>query len=217
MQTDYTMISWPSHGRGVGTVVGPHVPTDWRRAKSESGGAYQLVASQGIVEYTPFVDALEIKESPISIQIKSALQSVLATSIGESFTAREIESRTARQIAEQIVRLERKVDELADQLSCRPVASATTLHDLGTDEMTIVQPVQIVIERYDDEVTASWPEIEAFGSGSSASEAILALKKDITALYEDLTATPDERLGILPLSWKRTLRRVIAWNGTNER
>ncbi len=65
----------------------------------------------------------------------------------------------------------------------RPAVLPATIIDLGTPSLRLTQSVPIIIEQYEDQVTASWPEVEAFGAGDSDVEAIVALKRDIVALY----------------------------------
>lgn len=163
------------------------------------------------------VDFLQEQETPFATWIRTTLQGVLARSIVELTGASQSDSASMRAVRAQVEQLEHKIEELVGELRQRPVISSVTLLDLGIESLALAQPVQIVIQQYDEEVTASWPETEAFGSGSSPSEAILALKRDIVALYSDLQSTPDEELGALSLVWKRALRRVVVPNGTSER
>jgi hypothetical protein len=114
----------------------------------------------------------------------------------------------------QLEKLRAQVEILIEELRTRPIVKMGTLMDIGSTHLTLLNPVQIVIEQYEDEVTASWPELEVFGSGDSDSEAILALKRDIVSLYEELCSTPDSELGALALGWKRTLQGVIGPDGS---
>ena len=92
----------------------------------------------------------------------------------------------------------------------QPVVRFATLVALGIQRLSLTRAVLIVIEEHEDEVTASWPEVEAFGAGRSPDEAILALQRDIVALYDDLHDMPDAELGPLLLDHKRILNRMIA-------
>ena len=92
----------------------------------------------------------------------------------------------------------------------QPVVRSATMVALGTGRLSLTQAVPIVIEKHEDEVTASWPEVAAFGAGRSADEAILALQRDVVALYEDLHDMPDAELGPLLLAQRRILNSIIA-------
>ncbi len=87
---------------------------------------------------------------------------------------------------------------------------STSMVDLGDEHLTLRTPLSVVVEADDEEAVASWPEIEAFGSGSTGAEALNDLKDEIIRLYRDLEATPDVELGRLPLRWKRALRLAVA-------
>jgi len=80
-----------------------------------------------------------------------------------------------------------------------------------SEELEVVEPISITIttEETDCDIVARFPEVEAYGYGTSESEAISMLKDDIISLYEDLNSTPDEQLGIAPLAWKRILNKKI--------
>lgn len=200
-----------------------HWASTWSSLEAERSGVRrrQLVSLAAERQSAPgidlLVDLVHQQETPFSEWIRVALQGALARSIAESAGRPEFGSASVRAMMARIDNLERKVQELADELKARPITGSATLLDLADDRLALSQPVQIVIEQYDGEATASWPEIEAFGSGSSASEAILALKRDIVALHLDLQSTTDEELGSLPLAWKMTLRRVVVSNETSKR
>jgi len=94
------------------------------------------------------------------------------------------------------------------ELSGKPVVKQAQLFDID-ETLCITHPIPIVIEDWGNEVVASFPEIEAFGLGKSEPEAIGELKDSIRELYYDLTETPKDKLGKLPLSWMRILERLI--------
>lgn len=94
------------------------------------------------------------------------------------------------------------------ELSEKPVVKQAELFDID-ETLYVIQPIPIVIEDWGNEVIASFPEIEAFGLGKSEPEAIGELKDSIRELYYDLTETPKDKLGKLPLSWIRILERLI--------
>lgn len=157
------------------------------------------------------------QETPITAWVRNTLRGIMAKPVVEQLVARLVDDPQENAVVARIELLEHKVEELASELKCRPVVSSAMLLDLGEEGIVLRQPIQVVIERYEEEVTASWPEVEAFGSGDSVSEAILALKRDIVTLHSDLRSTPNNELGALSLGWKRTLQMVIAERGIAER
>jgi len=59
------------------------------------------------------------------------------------------------------------------------------LYDID-EKCKVLQPIPIVIEELEEEVVASFPEIETYATGVNEAEAINNLKKSITELYRDL-------------------------------
>ncbi len=85
---------------------------------------------------------------------------------------------------------------------------AATISELGESGLSLHGPLTITLEDYGDEVVASYPEVEAFGSGPTEADALNALKDEIAQLYSELVAAPDSKLGKLPRRWKRALCTV---------
>jgi hypothetical protein len=85
---------------------------------------------------------------------------------------------------------------------------AATISELGESGLALRAPLTVTLEDYGDEVVASYPEVEAFGSGSTEADAINDLKDEIANLYVELTETPQTKLGKLPRRWKRALCAV---------
>ena len=75
--------------------------------------------------------------------------------------------------------------------------------------LELVKPVPIVIEDYGDEIHASYLEIGAFGVGLTEAEAIANLKSEIRCMFDELKGVSDNKLGKLPLHWKRTLNNIL--------
>jgi len=90
-----------------------------------------------------------------------------------------------------------------------PRVYSTSVADLGYPPLRLRQPLVVVVEDFGDEVVASWPEVEAWGAGSTAADAINCLKQEIAALYGELRRIPERRLGKLPRRWKQALSVVI--------
>lgn len=97
---------------------------------------------------------------------------------------------------------------MTDRCGSRRVWSVS-LVDLGRAGLRLRTPLIVQIEDFGDGFVASWPEVEAFGSGSSEAEAINALKDAVSDLYGTLVAAPDETLGKLPWRWKQALHAVV--------
>ncbi|MCL4552883.1 MAG: hypothetical protein M1305_04940 [Candidatus Marsarchaeota archaeon] len=148
-------------------------------------------------------------QSELRTRILEALQPRMTRVVPERLVAQAVVSKLFSSLNARISTLRQQVEEVSTELRNRPVVKTATLLDLGVTELSLLMPIQIVIEEYQEEVTASWPEVEAFGSGDSVSEAILALKRDIVALYDDLHATSDGDLGTLPVIWKRILEGLV--------
>ena len=85
---------------------------------------------------------------------------------------------------------------------------AATISELGESGLALRTPLIVTMEDFGDEVVASYPEIEAFGSGPTEADAINSLKDAIGGLYSELMSAPNEQLGKLPRRWKRALCAV---------
>lgn len=83
-----------------------------------------------------------------------------------------------------------------------------TVADLGHASLVLRTPLIVTMEDFGDEIVASYPEVEAFGSGATEADAINALKDEVSGLYVELAATPEGELGKLPRRWKRALGAV---------
>ena len=112
-----------------------------------------------------------------------------------------------------------KIDPSASQLTIN-LAEAEKTHqvwsvslvDLGHKTLRLSHPLIVQIEEYESEFIASWPEVEAWGSGDNESSALNALKDALVALHDDLAGLADEELGKLPLRWKLAINAVIVGN-----
>lgn len=109
----------------------------------------------------------------------------------------------------EVAHLRAELAELREDLRSRPTVKGAVLLDLAGEGLELLQPVPVVIEEYEEEVVASWPEVETYGSGDTISEAITELKGEIASLYRDLVSSTDEQLGRLPRGWKRVLVCVV--------
>ena len=103
--------------------------------------------------------------------------------------------------------LQGRLDEL-NELKEKPITKQTELFEID-EALEVIRPIPVVIEEYDDEVIATFPEIEAFGAGLCEAEAIINLKNEIRKIFFELEGVSDDKLGKLPLSWKRVLLKVV--------
>lgn len=83
-----------------------------------------------------------------------------------------------------------------------------TVADLGNPALVLRTPLIVTLEDFGEEIVASYPEVEAFGSGTTEADAINALKDEVSGLYSELASVPDNKLGKLPRRWKRALCAV---------
>jgi hypothetical protein len=100
------------------------------------------------------------------------------------------------------------ISRILNQLRARPITKQTELFEIdGTLE--VIRPIPVAIKEYSDEVIAAFPEIGAFGAGLCEAEAIINLKKEIRKIFFELEGVSDNKLGKLPLTWKRVLLKVV--------
>jgi len=97
-------------------------------------------------------------------------------------------------------------------LEVRPRTYALAISDLGDRRYALLSIVTIVLEEYRDEVIARWPEVGVYASGTTESEAIAGIKRQVVELFEELRGMKPGTPGRLPLSWKRILGRTIRRN-----
>jgi len=124
----------------------------------------------------------------------------------------DILSMDVSSMRSELDRCKKSITELHEELETRPIVKQTNISEVG-DGFRVKMPIPVTIEEYDDEVTASFPEVEVFGSGATEAEAISRLKKEIVELYKELLETPKDELGYLPLAWLRVMDATIEKNG----
>ncbi|MCX6842121.1 MAG: hypothetical protein NTX53_07575 [candidate division WOR-3 bacterium] len=108
--------------------------------------------------------------------------------------------------------LRERVNQIEHELEDRPRTYLSVITDLGDRRYTLLSDVTIALEEYKDEVVARWPDVEVYASGTTESEAVAGVKRQIVELFEELRSMKSGTLGRLPLSWKRILRRAIRCN-----
>jgi hypothetical protein len=155
--------------------------------------------------------ASEEEYEPLPRDVLQAI--VLRAGLGDLLARMESLERIIGSATEQMATLGKRVAALEERLAEQGVVRNAMLCDLGREGYSLRCPIIVVIEEYDEETVARLPEVEAFGSAATEPEALALLKEDLVRLYEDLTATPDEQLGTLPLQWRAVLVRLIEKNG----
>lgn len=127
----------------------------------------------------------------------------------EQSTWMRLRNPQIEELRDEIVALKEEISKLREELESRPVTKVAALYDLNSVNHSLREPLHIVIEEYDDETIAHFPELEVYGSGDSEPEAIARLKTHIIALYEELSTCDKGKLGKLPLSWLRILDKLV--------
>jgi len=100
------------------------------------------------------------------------------------------------------------ISMILNELREKPITKQTELFELDKT-LEVIKPIPVVIEEYNDEVIATFPEIETFGVGSGEAEAIRNLKQEIRKIFFELENISDDKLGKVPISWKRVLLKVV--------
>lgn len=113
------------------------------------------------------------------------------------------------QLSADIKQLLEEIRLLKEQLLDRPLVSSLSLGNLNNDRIELLKPISIILEETDEECLARWPEVNGFGIGSTISEAIRVLKKNICEIYFDITSRDKATLGELALETLSTLDEYI--------
>lgn len=82
------------------------------------------------------------------------------------------------------------------------------LNSLKHPKYRLKAPVHINLEYVEDQVVASFDDIEAFAYAETESEAINQLSEEIVSIYEDLQKDEDN-LGPLPNKWWQYLKEIV--------
>jgi len=112
-------------------------------------------------------------------------------------------------LSKEMEALQQRLAEVEEALGAQPRCRQAVLYDLGTRKYELRQPLAVQLEEYDEEAVARIPELDVFASADTDSDALGLIKREVVGLYEELAATPVERLGERPLAWLRLLERVI--------
>jgi hypothetical protein len=112
-------------------------------------------------------------------------------------------------LSQEIERLQQRLADVEESFAAQPRCRQATLYDLGSNAYELKQPVTVQIEEYDDETVARMPELDAFASATTDSEALVLLKAEIASLYDELVSCPAQELGERPTAWLRLLKRLV--------
>jgi hypothetical protein len=82
------------------------------------------------------------------------------------------------------------------------------LNTLKHPKYRLKAPVHINLEHDENQVVASFDDIEAFAYAETESEAINQLSEEIVSIYEDLQKDEDN-LGALPIKWWQYLKEIV--------
>ncbi|MFQ5455285.1 MAG: hypothetical protein ACE5EA_03640 [Nitrospirota bacterium] len=108
-------------------------------------------------------------------------------------------------ISSRIYMLENRIKKLEQRFH----VINTKIHDLPASLYRLIQPIDVILEIYPDEVIAIIPELELWSDGLTQIEALNNLKMELLDLYDDLNESPNEKLGEFPKSWKRIINSFI--------
>ncbi len=114
------------------------------------------------------------------------------------------------ELRQTVAELRDVVGELGEALRVRPLVLSNEIVDLSSEGYSLRRPIPIVIEESEEETVASFPETETYGSGSTPSEAIGELKRQIASLYDDLANSDPGEFGKLPAAWWRILQYYVS-------
>jgi len=158
------------------------------------GVLYEAASEREALRGLKFVDDLELSEVKRQVDdLNSQVESVVS----------------------ELQQCKEGISTILNELREKPITKQTELFEID-ETLEVIRPIPVVIEEYDDEVIATFPEIETFGAGLCEAEAIINLKKEIRKIFFELEGFSDNELGKLPLSWKRVLLKVVKKIGTSQ-
>lgn len=155
----------------------------------------------GVFEELAFED-IASSGSPGSVQFTFTL----AVAAGQSSVRQDPYQCSAYEVLSYNFDANLGWSEVEAALAARPKFTRSIfIHDLNTEVIELLMPLQAEIEAYAEEVIAKIPELDVWATSDTESEAILLLKKEIRDLWTDLNEADEASLGKLPRMWKRIL------------
>lgn len=153
--------------------------------------------------HTGFYYTGELPFRPESLRIDL---SALAGAVLRSIVMQDPQTQI---LAGEIGAIRTELAELRELIAERPTIRPTLLTSLGSTGMQLLAPIAIVIEEYEDECLARWPEAQATGRGINESTAIDSLRNDIAFLYRDLMDTDESAMVPDLVAVRDLLHRII--------
>jgi len=86
------------------------------------------------------------------------------------------------------------------------------LNSLRNEKYLLKHPIYITIEYENEQVIASFDDIEAFAYADNEFEAVDLLCQEIILLYNELSEEDKDNLGPLPKKWLSILQNFITCN-----
>jgi len=120
-----------------------------------------------------------------------------------------------KSLVSELQQCKKGISRILNELKERPVIKQTELFVID-ETLEVIRPIPVVIKEYSNEVIAAFTEIGAFGAGLCEAEAIINLKKEIRKIFFELEGVSDNKLGKLPITWKRVLLKVVRKIGNSE-
>lgn len=151
------------------------------------------------LERSPESSVLEVLEQAEILTHLTEEVSHLRSDIGDS-------SAKLEAMVEEVVTT---TTELKESFEAQASVNTVHLFSLHDDRYELRAPLPVILEEYEDEVIARWPEIDLYYSADIASEALAGLESEIIQLYTELSSSSLDELGVLPKRWLKTLSRVI--------
>ncbi len=94
----------------------------------------------------------------------------------------------------------------------RSCTVSLSISDLNDKRFSVRNPISIIVEEDDDEAWARWPEVNAYGLGSTLYDAIRDIKQNIVREFLNLSDQNEGFLGELAVETLDTLRAYINEN-----
>lgn len=114
-------------------------------------------------------------------------------------------------LTEEISKLSEKIEKIETSINNYDSHTIikSTISTLPSEEYSLLQPIDIILKIYEDEVIALIPELEIYGEGETEMEAVKDLKLEILDLYDDMNEMDDDELGEDPKMWKKAINKLV--------